>query len=61
MTDLQKHRLNSLTKEYSILSKELKDLLYKIFRIRNEIEDLCNKLNITIDLEPMEPDENTRK
>lgn len=43
------HRLDTLTKEYALEANNLKDLLYKLYRQRTEIESLCKDLDIKIE------------
>ena len=54
----QTNRLNKCVEEYKVKSKDLNDLLFSIYRLRNEIKVLCKNLDIELpDLEE-EQDEN---
>jgi|SaaInlStandDraft_4_1057021.scaffolds.fasta_scaffold78698_1 hypothetical protein len=51
----QINRLNDCVEEYKLKSKDLNDLLFQIYRTRNEIKVLCK--NLEIDLPDLEGDE----
>lgn len=58
----QTSRLNDLVADYQSESKTLNDLLFKIYRLRNEIKIICDNLGIELEIpEIEEPNEDKQQ